>query len=72
MTSSGFVVFTDKDDYADPKVHSVKCAYYERWLRNGSKTTDWLGPYSTFEEAKKVCEEIANKQGLTPRIHRCV
>jgi len=66
-----FVVFEDLDRASGPRVHSVNCFYYKRWLANRTSTTTWHGPYSSFGEAWKVCEKVANRTGLEPLVHSC-
>jgi len=61
-----YVVYEDPAKATSPKVHRTSCGYYQRWRREGSETTTWYGPYETYEEAWKVCQQIAHRMGKQP------
>jgi hypothetical protein len=67
-----FVVFEDLERATGPKVHVVSCAYYQRWLKNQTKTTTWHGPFTPEEKAWNKCRNIALTQGLSPSKHNCI
>ena len=67
-----YVVFEHLSKCTMPKVHSVNCYYYLRWLEDQSTgTTAWHGPYATFDEAMEKCKSIAKEKGMYPRNAEC-
>ena len=66
-----YVVFEDLAKATGPKVHHVGCHYYQRWLANRTTTTTWYGPYD-YEEAWKICRNIALRTPFEPSEHGCV
>ena len=71
-TEDRFVVFEDLDKATGPKVHVTSCAYYQRWLKNQTKTTTWHGPFASEEKAWNKCRNIALIHGLSPSKHNCI
>lgn len=67
-----YVVFEDLDKATGPKVHSVDCPYYKKWQNNPTTTTTWHGPYKSFEEAWRICEELSKKGLFKPSKHGCI
>jgi hypothetical protein len=67
-----YVVFEHLKKSALPKVHSVHCNHYMRWLENQStSTTAWHGPYGSLDEAMEKCVSIAKEKGMFPRTAEC-
>ena len=67
-----YVVFEHLKKSAMPKVHSVNCDYYLRWLEDQSTlTTAWHGSYGSLDEAMEKCVLIAKENGLYPRSAEC-
>lgn len=69
--NKGYVVFEDIVKATAPKVHSVDCFFYKRWLKKGSKTTKWHGPYSK-NEAIIVAQTLGKKTKFQPSNHQCM
>lgn len=67
-----YVVFEDLYRATGPKAHSVDCTYYKRWLNSPTSTTTWHGPYNTFEEAWRICEELSKKGKFKSSKHGCI
>ena len=61
-----YVVFEDIMKATGPKAHRDTCGHYQRWLKEGSDTTKWHGPYDTRDEAWEVCQKIAQKADMQP------
>ena len=73
MESHGrYVVFEDLEGATGPKVHSVDCAYYRRWLARPTTTTTWHGPYHSKEKAWEICKRLSLRGGFKPSRHNCV
>lgn len=67
-----YVVFEDKDDATETKIHdeSKKC-YQNRKLN--AKTTKWHGPFDTYKEAEELAKQIAsNKQHSWKDCEKCM
>ena len=56
-----FVVFEDRDDATETKVHKESCRYYRNRKRN-APTTQWHGPFDTVEAAVSVARSIAEQK----------
>lgn len=67
-----YVVFEDFYKATGPKVHTIDCIYYKRWLEHPTTTTTWHGPYETFEDAWKICERLSIGSKYRPSQHSCV
>jgi hypothetical protein len=67
-----YIVFEDLVDATGPKVHSVSCLYYRRWLDRPTTTTKWHGPYESEKEAWEICKNLALKGKHKPSTHKCV
>lgn len=67
-----YVVFEDLERATDPKVHSVDCFYYKRWLTRPTTTTTWHGPYESEEKAWEVCKRLSLRGSFKPSKHNCV
>ena len=67
-----YVVFEDYDKAVCPRLHTIECAYYARWLSNPTTTTTWHGPYETYEAAWNICQRLSRQTSFSPSRHRCV
>ena len=52
-----YAVFEDLDGGEPPKIHKTSCGFYQRWLRNKTKTTTWYETY-TIQEARAISKRI--------------
>jgi len=66
-----YIVFEDLNRATGPKVHSIDCSYYKRWLKNPTTTTTWHGPFDALEEARKICEKLSIKSKFKCSEHSC-
>lgn len=56
-----FVVYEDKRDATDTKIHVADCHYYINRKRD-APTTKWHGPYATYDQACIIAEGIAKNK----------
>ncbi len=66
-----YVVYEDNARASGPKVHITSCGYYQRWLKEGSDTTTWYGPYENKDEAWRICQQIARRTDMQPAEAAC-
>ncbi|MBS7619328.1 hypothetical protein KEJ21_01585 [Candidatus Bathyarchaeota archaeon] len=69
---TGFVVYEDLEKASGPKVHNADCIYYRKWLSRPTTTTKWHGPYKTYDDAWRKCQQIAHKTRFEPSFHTCI
>jgi len=66
-----YVVFEDYAKERAPKVHLSTCRHYQKWKEIGSSTTNWYGPFDSFNEAWEKCKTISTQNGMQPQQAKC-
>ena len=65
-----YVIFEDKLDATEVKIHKNSCYYYKKQLEEKSDTTVWHEDYD-FESAKIEAKNIASRYTKNWKMAKC-